>query len=127
MMGYPLLETGCLLSIMAILPPQSSADELKLVNGDQLSGTVIAVDKDKVTFNNSVLGKITILRSKVAATERAANQTFLVMEPPGSHRARPARPGSIPIAYAARCPCRRGHARARARRGSGPPPTRSRR
>ena len=41
---------------------------------------------------------------------------FLVMEPPGSHRARPARPGSIPIAYAARCPCRRGHARARARR-----------
>ena len=67
MKGYPLLETGCLLSIMAILPPQSSADELKLVNGDQLSGTVIAVDKDKVTFNNSVLGKITILRSKVAA------------------------------------------------------------
>lgn len=51
--------------IVALTATLARADEVQFVNGDKLTGKVVSVDADKMTFEGPAIGKITIEMAQV--------------------------------------------------------------
>jgi hypothetical protein len=65
-MNLKLLFAGAGMILILIVVPALRADVLEMQNGDRYSGKVISVTPDTVVLTNEMLGKITVLRGKVA-------------------------------------------------------------
>src|SRR6516225_2955583 len=65
-MSLKLLFAGAGMVLILFATPGLRADVLEMQNGDRYSGKVISVTPDTVVLTNEMLGKITVLRGKVA-------------------------------------------------------------
>ncbi len=63
----PLLSLLALLSSVPVL-----ADEIRLVNGDRLQGSLVKIEGEQVTWNSDSFGDLTIAKSKVEQVQISA-------------------------------------------------------
>lgn len=77
-MNKPLysLAGGFLLTVACVVPTATaSADTIKLVNGDTLTGKVIETTDDAVVFEHATLGRVTIAKDQVVVDAKPVPTT----------------------------------------------------
>ena len=84
--------------LLALSVPQVRADQLELQNGDHFSGKLLSVSADAVVWQNDVLGKITLSRSRVARLSFGTNslEPAVIKTGPSSTNLPPASASATP-------------------------------